>query len=1013
MNNYCRHCGAKLQTNNRFCPNCGRPVDDLTPKEPGQMKAAGAQSDHASSEKKKWGTRKTIAVILVIAVAAGAVAFTGFQYPGFFLKKEKMETAEAVLPGDTENEVIDEKEEKTVSPDDEENKSEPDTPESEDDKSGFVKPEIPEMEEQPDDTEKEKTDEDSAGTATVEPEPEGYGQNEPYSLDPSEGMHVDVGKNVLYEGTELTVEPITEMTEDLEALNEELKASGEYMIGAWEVDAGLEPDQHLPGDYHVTFDLAELGISEEYYPAINAYRVTDDGTRTQYNTELEDGKLSYSTDQNSISLLSFSVAGAIKAAVTGVALFGAGRYAYESDEWYYVTRLAEGSLRCSWDRENKYGSYKIIWSMDDVNKEQAEIVSRSVELEEKHAKEAKEMLGNWDPDDPRYEPRNMVASDTFNMNDQEAITLYNLLKEDAEYMRLQELKQRPRIIQYIAKSIDRAYQYLGEEEKVQLPKWCMEYRIRPDKDDGGYISCTLRKNYIVINAVGAALDRMLSGTKEGNTEKDNLLLTITHETFHACQSNYHTEWSDRDSNRFDEMTAVMLEADAKTWFKNAGIISTDPSLTPRNNWGTLNVPLDYFNSEDKMIGTMQKQGYLLSQFLEYLRDETGNVSVKAGTVLECSNIWSTPSTTGPVKRAFDISTEELQKYWEDFCVKNRLKAAKTYYNDSGLAETASIMPPKTKMKKNKSAHVTLSNKGDYTMAIRAFQLYKNDKGRPFLVILDSGTQERGEGYCIMPAMKDYVNTPGGFYISAVQNEENQKLEMNETFLYMMEERSVWSGDQKQLPGYTVWVLDAPETPELTMEDGQLKIQLPKPEGAAEAGVMDGLLLTIKCDGKKIKKELDQDAFGTLVAYDIEDLLKEMDAEPKGAPEFSVTLREFVKDADENLCFGLPSEKAEYSGDLIDRYLGTWSHPGSTSTIWTFSLRNDELRLRIGGFSKDSTEHVDFTCTYEFVDGSLKVSNDDAFPGGYVMLTLKDEDTMRAVTYGSSGEKVTMTRMQDE
>ena len=49
------------------------------------------------------------------------------------------------------------------------------------------------------------------------------------------------------------------------------------ILSAWELDAGLEDNEMLPGTFKMEFDLNEMGIDEDIYDDLRLYRIDDEG----------------------------------------------------------------------------------------------------------------------------------------------------------------------------------------------------------------------------------------------------------------------------------------------------------------------------------------------------------------------------------------------------------------------------------------------------------------------------------------------------------------------------------------------------------------------------------------------------------------------------------------------------------------------------------------------------------------------------------------------------------------
>ena len=164
--------------------------------------------------------------------------------------------------------------------------------------------------------------------------------------------------------------------------------------------------------------------------------------------------------------------------------------------------------------------------------------------------------------------------------------------------------------------------------------------------------------------------KMVKENDEGKMARENLSLTVTHELFHVCQENYHTHFFS-DSVRFDEMTAVVLESDARDYYFENGIISQKPPLTNQHHWNQLKKSTDD-NSLNKDMQT--DQGYNLSLYYEYLREKTGKKAPVA-EIMNARSYFEVPKTSKILSEVFGLTEEEYQKHWSGFCKKYRKAAA--------------------------------------------------------------------------------------------------------------------------------------------------------------------------------------------------------------------------------------------------------------------------------------------------------------------------------------------------
>ena len=130
------------------------------------------------------------------------------------------------------------------------------------------------------------------------PLPPVVGNSKPVDVEPVEGIRITAPANALDKDREFKITPVDEKTWD-EADKKIAEVSGEKMLFCFDLDAGMEPEEHLPGEYTVSLDLEQMGIPPELYDYISIWRQSGDYFQ-KYCTRIEDGKLIYRSNQNSI-----------------------------------------------------------------------------------------------------------------------------------------------------------------------------------------------------------------------------------------------------------------------------------------------------------------------------------------------------------------------------------------------------------------------------------------------------------------------------------------------------------------------------------------------------------------------------------------------------------------------------------------------------------------------------------------------------------------------------------------
>ena len=718
---------------------------------------------------------------------------------------------------------------------------------------------------------------------------------------PAEGIRVTAEAGSLYDDTEITLAPVMEDSERLIKIAEDFEEYGEPLIGAWEVHAGLEEDEHLPGEYTVSIDLSTLDLDESLWPAVRLYRLTDGGKLSAYNTKLEGSILTYSSDQNSITMASVAICVVVSLAL-GLPLC----YGIENAKanWYYW----DGTGASYHYGTTDYGNYTVKWSMKDVDPKQQEKNDRMLEIAKKYIPEAEK----------DYEQEIKDRADEgvlyrmFNKNRSVAEYLKDYLVRDEEYQKIAASLETPELIAAVAKAIDQAYAYLGGVVYARMPKDDLTFRLKrtdgTEEEDtyGNSVAAMLSDSYIEINV--DKIIGILKGDAEGEKARDNMLLTVTHELFHICQERYHSRYL-TDSIRVDEMTAVFLEADAKKYYQEEKIIKTDPELTATNYWGTLRLPIDvlpWLGSEtvdsERHIDSLviRHQGYLLSEFARYLREKTG-IQADGVDIYRCRSYYTTPVTSKPLMAAFHLSEVTFDKLFRQFCLDHKADFARNFPEDEARKEYK--IYPRTPLQKDTGSHVSLSTDGSYTAGIRCFTMYE-EKPLPLLMVMDKDLAAQHPEANLVPVEK-YISTRSGAYLPGPEKWAGSSLSMR-MFLEVYGRLGPNTGTTA---GYTVWPMDAPDEPKLESADGALAVQLPEPRGAAKEGLLDGVILKIdSSDGKKTEKEYSAALFGKKITIPLHELLEDATEQA----ELTVSFAEFVYSTKDKACPGCWSKEVKIS-----------------------------------------------------------------------------------------------------
>lgn len=126
------------------------------------------------------------------------------------------------------------------------------------------------------------------------------GNSKAFKIEPVEGIAISADENALDKDREFKLEPVSDRT--YKKVVEQFQGNDIKPLIVMELDAGLKPDQFLPGDYDVEMDLDKMGIPRELQDKVVVYRGVGSNKNLQlseYNTRINDGKLSFKSNKNS------------------------------------------------------------------------------------------------------------------------------------------------------------------------------------------------------------------------------------------------------------------------------------------------------------------------------------------------------------------------------------------------------------------------------------------------------------------------------------------------------------------------------------------------------------------------------------------------------------------------------------------------------------------------------------------------------------------------------------------
>lgn len=724
-----------------------------------------------------------------------------------------------------------------------------------------------------------QTDDFGIGGDTENGFPENNGNSKAIDIRPCEGIHVTAEKNAFWKDTDITFKPVDNSTKNIKKFEQTLYDDGILAFAAFEVEAGLDDKEFIPGKYDVEYDLKTLDIDSDMYPFLRAYRMGDDGQYYELNTDLDGSTLKFSCDQNSVI-----VVGAVVLIFAGVPI---GEYVGRN--WYYIKNW-KTVLR--YDGKNDYGSYYIEWSSEDVDPNLKTILQKMKDIEKVHHAKAEEYRKDID------------IFYRFRSNYEVAKYFRDSVQADPEHKKLRDQIRMPELIKSEIKGIDNAFKYLYREERMRMPLHTVPFKnTMADKDNKAYAEMDPRKFSTSLVEIHP------NNMDAGQVGIYNLQITITHELLHVCQNRYHLPLSVvTDMTRYDEMIAQCTEADALAYYKRLDIIpeSAEVPLTSTELWANLRSPIN--GEEDSIFNNkwVIDCGYNLGSFLRYLINKTGKRPT-AHEMMKARNFFYAGSFSGTLQSLFGMDEREFDMHFRSWIIANREEINRNAFgyafenSDNKYPGT----PKQIISKKGEKYHVDLIHSASYFLTLRNFETYKKER-QMFILVPDKDLRDVFPSSNVIPG-GEYKKINAGAYISRNYSYANKM-----PYVCIMEIQ----GDNSQAntsknAGYTIYVLDKTPKVEASTKNDKVLIKLPEPELIAKDGVCDGYTLKIVTDAdKKIEKDITKEMYGKTLEMN-KSLL--FDNETDTSVKITVTLNEFFTSTKDRI-LGIESDKVNLTVD---------------------------------------------------------------------------------------------------
>jgi len=755
------------------------------------------------------------------------------------------------------------------------------------------------------------------------------GNSQAFSIEPEPGVVISAEENALDHDREFTLTPCTD--EEYEQFDEVI---AEYnmdmvMLKAWELDAGLADDEALPGTYHVDIDLEEMGILEENYPYISAYRISDSGVWYEYAASIENGHLSYDSNQNSFLGITL-IAGFSWKLTAGLIATGAtiGYFAINekgSGEWLF----GFSNINCfergisSGDSKNlgkKLYNIKIAYpasietASEVLKLKYLETAKKYNDIIEKNATEQTIALCGNNPQLPVYN----TYKAQFKEKERDRI-----VSADPEYIKAENdyknaVEKSGIKISYVQKFAEyciKANSYLKSYAKVRMPDE-HETNLITDWTYNKVIDIYLKYNYE--KAAGVAVPTIPFGNyyvvikgkdiMEGVDYNGETFTTLIHELLHVSQREYRGKLT--ANTKFDEATANLIEFKACDYFSEIKAINQE---NPKR-WETYFIPIDdtstYIDgvSVTPMLwdkGKAEKfdagdQGYPLCHLIDYLI-KNYKTDMTFGKLFEAYAKGG--NFTETLKAAFGMDDKDLSAAYKKFIKTNQTKfyeLAQVWYSGENGGNSWALS---RKGFDKQGDHATIINQA-YQTTVRKIYPVMPPEGRQkevsVLLAYDDNYKKLKDFELIPIGNKDYSNTKYG-----IMYKPKPYSTMKDLFTL---EIDGGANTESVTSGYTVWTLFAPKPiGEIELKDGMINFQLPEKSEPAKAGKIDGYRVTITCttDGTKTEKFYKISGAGKDISLSAK---KYMDKDTKiEDARFKVSVCEYIKEAYGDKYFGPESD----------------------------------------------------------------------------------------------------------
>lgn len=693
----------------------------------------------------------------------------------------------------------------------------------------------------------------------IEPVEPIVGNSKPVDVEPVDGIRITAPANVLDKDREFKITPVDEKTWE-KTEKRIADESGEKMLFCFDLDAGMKPQEHIPGEYTVSLDLEQMGIPPELYDYISIWRQSGDYFQ-KYCTRIEDGKLIYRSDQNSIVVgtLAYYIIDYGLLALIGVV----SRWTYDKvtcpDFFNYDDDRISVTLKHPNGDHTLYAHFKMTEYADrfkEFKTSKENHKKRLNELEKQADAEYKRRL------DARYGEGGMRwLKEWGDKRSKEAIDrsaiFMKLCKEDEQLKKIEELMKLPPSIVDLGLMIIAANKFLSEHQGLTDPFWNLAIYLMDIGDKGRlvYPAASVGAPYVLLNYAGM-LSENIPYKRQGKGE--DMLMTLTHELYHYRQKK--SQWITNMDYRTEETTAAYQEKVSSAYFFKKGIMTTKVSIgghgiietSPRVSYEMFGNDFNS-NANESKGSEAANESYTYADLMDFLEKKKGLKKPLTGK--ELIDNYTIFSHKKLYMKWFGITEEkEFENCLREFCLENYDKIVDR--QNSMTTEKPDLATISFTVSPGRPVVEAKTVEGD--LILRGFDVRPDIKEKAKLF---NAFVVRGKG-CTLEQVQ--------FYTSA-----SAKAKKEELYLKTLPgaKISILSGayfkPQSSALPFKIVALFAPDAPEIEkVKKDKISFKLPKPESVlVKNRFVTGAVVTYKnARGQEQKIKAKDNQFGKTVKW---------------------------------------------------------------------------------------------------------------------------------------------------